>query len=97
MDSIKHLLRPYVDEISKADNEQVALVYKMYDIILQYIEDIIHLNWQTENSKLAIIGGIMINCAGNKTDMFLPLKFEVRQNKGSSQSKDLFKEAFDQK
>jgi hypothetical protein len=50
----------------------------MYDIILQYIEDIIHLNWQTENSKLALIGGIMINCEGNKTDMFLPLKFEVR-------------------
>jgi hypothetical protein len=60
----------------------------MYDIILKYIEDIINLNWQTENSKLALIGGIMINCEGNKTDMFLPLKFEVRQkNKGN---KDIF-------
>ena len=78
MDIIKHLLRPHVEEISQAPNEQVALVFKMYDIILQYIEDIIHLNWQTENSKLALIGGIMINCEGNKTDMFLPLKFEVR-------------------
>jgi len=34
------------------------------------------------NSKLALIGGIMINCAGHKTDMFLPLKFEIRNKDG---------------
>jgi hypothetical protein len=35
----------------------------------------------------------MINCEGNKTDMFLPLKFEVRQ-KPKTFSTDLFKNAF---
>lgn len=35
--------------------------------------------WMTEKSQLAILGGIMINCDGNKTDRFLPLKFEVRK------------------
>jgi len=35
----------------------------------------------------------MINCEGNKTDMFLPLKFEVRQ-KPKTYSTDLFKNAF---
>lgn len=44
------------------------------------------------NSKLALIGGIMINCVGDTTDMFLPLKFEIRNKDG--ESKDLFEEAF---
>lgn len=44
------------------------------------------------NSKLALIGGIMINCVGDKTDRFLPLKFEIRNKNG--ESKDLFEEAF---
>ena len=35
----------------------------------------------------------MINCEGNKTDMFLPLKFEVRQ-KPKTEKTDLFKNAF---
>ena len=78
MDTIKHLLRPHIDEIVNSENEQVALVFKMYDIIQQYIEDIVHLSWQTEHSKLALIGGIIINMEGVNTDMFLPLKFEVR-------------------
>jgi len=34
----------------------------------------------------------MINCEGNGTDLFLPLKFEVR-HKGKKSS-DLFKNAF---
>ena len=33
MDTIKHLLRPHIDEIVNSENEQVALVFKMYDII----------------------------------------------------------------
>ena len=45
MDIIKHLLQPHVDDIVKAPNEQVALVFKMYDIILKFLEDIIHLDW----------------------------------------------------
>jgi len=32
----------------------------------------------SDKSKLAIIGGIMINIEGEGTDLFLPLKFEVR-------------------
>ena len=32
MDCIKHLLEPHADAISKSENEQVALAYKMYEI-----------------------------------------------------------------
>ena len=50
MDCIKHLLAPYTTEISQAENEQAALVYKMYDILEKYIEDIIHMKWMTPKS-----------------------------------------------
>jgi hypothetical protein len=46
-----------------------------------------------ENSKLAIVGGIMINSDGEGTDMFQPLMFEVRSKDDSKI--DLFKETFD--
>ena len=75
-----------------AENEQAALVYKMYDILEKYIEDIIHLKWMSPKSKLAIFGGIMINCDNEGTDRFLPLKFELRANDGSTE--DLFESVF---
>jgi hypothetical protein len=55
------------------------------------LEDIIHLNWQGPNSKLALLGGIMINCDGEKTDKFLPLKFEIRTK---SSNRDVFEQTF---
>ena len=45
-----------------------------------------------ENSKLALIGGIMINCDGDGTDMFLPISFEVVTKNGKRQ--DIFEETF---
>ena len=78
MDCIKHFLVPHLKDIEGTENEQVALVFKMFDIIYSYMNDIINTNFGGPNSKLAIVGGIMINCDGDGTDMFLPLKFEVR-------------------
>ena len=45
----------------------------------------------TDKSTLAVVGGIMINCDGEGTDRFIPLKFELRTLKGK---KDVFEEAF---
>ena len=36
----------------------------------------------------------MINCDGEKTDKFLPLKFEIRTK---SENRDVFEETFNQK
>ena len=41
--------------------------------------------------KLAIIGGIMVNCDGVGTDRFVPLKFEIRTHE---KTVDCFEEAF---
>jgi hypothetical protein len=45
------------------------------------------------DSKLALIGGIMINCDGEGTDMFLPMDFEIRSNKGETTS-NVFEETY---
>ena len=86
MDCIKHLLLPHVKHIELAENQMSALAYKMYEILDKYLNDIITDNWMGPNSKLAVIGGIMINCEGPKTDMFLPLRFDVRSKQGKLDS-----------
>ena len=45
MDCIKHFLAPHVDKIKNSENEQAALVFKMYEIAYQFLDEILHLNW----------------------------------------------------
>ena len=71
----------------------VALAYKMYEIQLNFLNEVIHLNWMGPNSKLCLFGGIMINCDDDKTDRFLPMRFEVRTKEGST---DYFTHTFGQ-
>jgi hypothetical protein len=79
MDTIMHLLKPHVESIGKAENENVALAFKMYEIAKSFVEEVVDLDWQkSKKNQLAIIGGIMINTEGEKTDMFLPLMFELK-------------------
>ena len=91
MDCIKHLLEPHAEGIMNSGNEQVALAYKMYEILEHFLESILHLNWMKGKGKLSILGGIMINCDGVGTDRFLPLKFELRS---LEETVDLFEETF---
>ena len=78
MDCIKQLLAPHLAEISTSENMNVSLVYKVFQLIQEFLEGIYNTNWMTSKSKLAIIGGIVINMEGEGSDLFLPLKFEVR-------------------
>ena len=92
MDCIKHFLLPHANKIHNSENEQVALAYKMYDIIEEYLKNVVTKDWmKSPKSKLAIVGGIMINCDEDKSDRFLPLRFEVQTQNSSV---DLFEAAF---
>ena len=91
MDCIKSLLGPYVSKISNSSNELAALSYQIYDLVIDYLEKIIDMKWSTKGSKLALLGGIIINCDDEGTDRFLPLKFEIRTTHGR---KDLYEETF---
>jgi len=75
---LKHLLKPHYKDISKSVNQFVALAYRFYDIIYDYLSNIINTTWMGPNSKLAFCGGIMLNVEAGKKDMFLPLHFDVR-------------------
>ena len=64
----------------------------MYDIIEEYLKNVVTKDWmKSPKSKLAIVGGIMINCDEDKSDRFLPLRFEVQTQNSSV---DLFEAAF---
>ena len=64
----------------------------MYEVIENFLDNIIDMKWAGKNSKLAIIGGIMSNCDGHNTDRFVPLKFELVHKNGSRD--DLFIKTF---
>ena len=87
MDCIKRLLAPHVSDISNSENMMVSLVYKIFQLIQEFLEGIINTNWMSNKSKLAVIGGIMINLEGQGSDLFLPLKFDIRT---LQQSFDIF-------
>ena len=70
----------------------VRLVYEMYLIIQNFLENILTYSWMGSNSKLALIGGIMINCEGENSDLFMPLMFEICD--ASKQRKILFNDCF---
>jgi len=59
------------------------LTYEMFHIIEDFIEKILNSSWMSEKSQLCLIGGVMINCDNDACDMFMPLKFEVRNKNGS--------------
>jgi hypothetical protein len=42
------------------------------------LDKILDLSKFGPDQKVAIVGGIMINCDGRGNDMFVPMKFELR-------------------
>ena len=92
MDCIKHLLADRVENIKGTENEMSTLAFQMYEIIEDYLENIIDMKWAGKQSKLAIIGGIMINCDEFGSDRFVPLKFELLHKDGARD--DLYQKTF---
>ena len=70
----------------------VQLVYEFYTIIKTYLDEIVTDKWMGPNSKLAIVGGITINCDNLGTDAFLPLMFTLQNKNGDIE--DVFDEVF---
>ena len=54
----------------------------MYEVADEFLKGIVDMKWAGPSGKLAILGGIMINCDGDRTDMFLPLSFNVTFKNG---------------
>lgn len=60
------------------NGKQAQLAYETYDIAMDMLEDIMDKKWMRDDSKLIILGGLMINVDGSDQDYFQPIKFEMR-------------------
>ena len=91
---VKQLLSPSLNDIidEDPDRENANLSFAMYHVIRLYLEQILNTNWMGSNSKLVILGGIMINRSEIGADVFQPLSFELRDRDGKKT--DMFEETF---
>ena len=78
MDTLKYLLEPEVQNIENSQNKMTALSNEIYRISKDLLEDIMNSKKIKYDTKIVILGGIIINCEKDGTDMFLPKFFELR-------------------
>ncbi len=75
-----------------ANAVMAALAFETYAMVEEMLNEIIDRQWMDPNSKLVLLGGIMINVDGEAPDLFLPLNFESHTADGTVT--DLMEEAF---
>jgi hypothetical protein len=65
------------------ENQKMALLaYETYTMVEEMLFDIVDRHWMSSESKLILLGGIMINMDGDAPDLFLPLNFESINGNG---------------
>jgi len=96
MDFIIESLKPVMKNLMASDDQNermAALAYETYAMVEKMLFDIIDRKWMSEDSKLVLLGGIMINVDGEAADMFIPLNFSVENGKDGSVD-DLMEKVF---
>lgn len=79
------LLLPHAQRLADAAEPEVELPYALYDAQKEFMNDIVSAacGEVAGDGKIALLGGIQINTAEGESDYFLPIDFEVRDNKGA--------------
>jgi hypothetical protein len=77
-------LAPYAKKLLAADDRNVELPYALYDAQKKMMDNIVAkgASAMEGNGKIALLGGIQINTPEGISDYFLPLSFELRNNRG---------------
>lgn len=91
-------LKPHVDKVKASGDKNAimaALAYETYAMVEEMLNDITDLKWMDTNSKLVLLGGIMINMDGDAPDLFIPLNFDSINKAGVRT--DLMADAFGEK
>jgi len=70
-------LKKHYHKILKHENEMTGLAFAMYEVVHEYIKNIIK---TTPDVKLILFGGIQINLKEPIEDMFLPIALEVYEH-----------------
>jgi hypothetical protein len=77
-------LSPYAQRLLAADDRNVELPYALYDAQKKMMDSIVAKGAGAieGNGKIALLGGIQINTPEEYSDYFLPLNFDLLDNKG---------------
>ena len=77
------MLLPHAERLEKADNKMVELPYALYDAQSDMVRRIVKKSASgVADGNIAVLGGIQINTPVGFSDYFLPLSFELYNNKG---------------
>jgi len=77
------ILLPYAEQLEKADDRMMELPNVLYDAQSKVMKRLVQRSASTVvNGDIAVVGGIQINTPEGFTDYFLPLSFNVYDNKG---------------
>ena len=81
---IGNMLLPHAARLDKAPEKMVELPFAVFDCQKKLMDTIISSGCGSVagNGKIAVLGGIQINTPRGTSDYFLPLSFELFDNKG---------------
>jgi len=78
-------LLPYAERLEKADDKMRELPFALYDAQSDLMKEIISKSagGVAGDGKIAVLGGIQINTPPGFSDYYLPLSFDLYDNKGN--------------
>jgi hypothetical protein len=78
------MLLPYAQRLEDADNKMAELPYALYDAQTDMVESIIakSAGGVAGDGMIGVLGGVQVNTPEGFSDYFLPLSFELFNNKG---------------
>lgn len=81
---VGNMLLPHAARLDKAPEKMVELPFALYDAQKKLMDSIVQAGCGAVagSGKIAVLGGIQINTPPGKEDYFLPLSFELFDNKG---------------
>lgn len=79
-----NMLLPQAQRLDKADEPMVDLPLALFDCQDKHMQKIVArgCGHVPRSGKIALLGGVHINTPASATDYFLPLRFEVLNNRG---------------
>jgi hypothetical protein len=82
---VGNMLLPHAERLQKAKDKMVELPLALYDAQDALMLKIIAAACSKvpDSGQIALLGGVQINTPDGVSDFFLPLRFEVRNNRGT--------------
>jgi len=77
------MLLPYAEQLEEADDKMVELPYALYGAQSELVTRIVEGGASgVGDGEIAVLGGIQINTPAGFTDYYMPLSFDLYNNKG---------------